>query len=295
MLSFDGGAPGTVGAPLLDGGSPGSVGAVVDGGVPSTVVADVPDGTDRVTLWRSCEGRALKVRGGVDRAYSGTLALLDMEAGFDTDSVYELECWSGEESLGRVSLGSVVLPWEGGDGAVLVQQPLEPSLNATVVNLDGSWPQVTRGARSDVVFPEGARYPTLISGGPRQGIAGAAVDFGVTSRSDADRLWRTLGSEERPQLQVWLVRSRGGLLPRVFFARVGDLTEVDIDTRLDGEWSRFQAELDEVRPPAPALVAALLTYADFAAVFPSYSGMGDEFPTYSGMGSAWEYAGAAGG
>ena len=295
MLVFDGGGPGTSGAPLLDGGAPGATGAPFEGGDPGTIMVDVPEGTDRVTVWRRSEGRAVKVRGAVERSFLGSVGLLDFEAGFDTDSTYELECFSGGDPVGRVTLGTTVLPWSGDPNGVLVQQPLDPSLNAVVVNLEGSWPQVVRDAPSELVHTQGRSLPTLVSSGPRRGVEGLEVDFGVTDRVSAERLWGTLGSEERPQLPVWLVRSPRGILPRVFFGRVGALAEVDVDTRTGGGWTRFQASLDEVAPPAPALVVSPLTYFDLDAVFASYDARDEAFASYNEMDAAWEYAGAAGG
>lgn len=292
--TYDGGSPGDA-APDLSGGTPATGGPVFDAGTPATVTVEVPDGTDRVTLWRSCGGRSLKVRGGVGRFYAGSFALLDLEAGFDRPSSYELECWAGSSSLGRVSLGSVVLPGPADPWVTVVQQPLEPRLNVVFEETEVNAPGIGRVGPGSLVTVEGASYPTVLSQGPRSGLSGVELSFIATTRETAAAAWATVGSEDDPQLPVWLVRSRHPLLPAVFFCDNRGLQEIGVNLHVGGSQSRFELTVDEVAPPAPALVAASLTYSDLASVFPTYSEMAAEFVTYSVMGSAFEYAGAAGG
>ena len=293
-IDFDGGDSDTAGPGELDGGDAGGSGGVVDGGTAATVVVDVPAGTDRVTLWRRSQNRSLKGRGGVDRPFLGSLGVQDLEAGQEVTSSYELECWDGETPLGRIALGSVVLPWVGDPNGVIIQQPLDPKLNVVATNLSGSWPTLTRDAEGETVLTEGASYPIVVGFGPRQGVKEVALDFGVATRADAEKLLATLGTEERPQLPVWLIRSHQGILPRVFFCHVKSLVEIGVKQRTKGEWTRFQAVVEEVQPPAPALVMPTLTYSDLKAVFPTYSAMKAALPTYHEMATAWQYAGAAG-
>ena len=292
-FSWDAGGPDDVGPDSLDGGGASTSSAGFDAGSATTVTVDLPVGTDRVTMWRECQGRRIKVRGGVDRSFSGAVGLLDLEAGFDVPSSYEIECFAGSTSLGRVPLGSVVLPWVGDEDGCLIQQPLNPRLHAVVTDLQGAWGAVERSAPGDLVYTEGRSFPSLVGFGPRRAVEGAPAVFAAPSREVASRVWATLGSEDAPQLPVWLVRSHHGLLPRVFFGRVAVLSESDIDA--DGEgWSQFSTALDEVAPPAPALVEAPLRYSDLAAVFPTYSALQAALPTYSQVNTAFEYAGAAG-
>lgn len=293
-VEFDGGDAEGTGGGVLDGGGAGDAGAALDGGTASTLVIDVPAGTDSVTVWRRSDGRSFKSRGGVERSFSGTLGLLDFEVGQSVLSTYELECWDGATSLGRVSLGSVALPRIGEVNDVIIQQPLNPALNVVVKNMAASWPSITRDAAGETVEVEGASYPTLVGFGPRQGASEVALDFAVSSRAEAARLLATLGTEDNPQPAVWLVRTNQGILPRVFFCHVKSLVEIGINQRSSGEWTRFQAVVKEIKPPAPALVVPSLTYSDLAAVFPTYTEMKAALITYSAMASAWEYSGAAG-
>lgn len=260
----------------------------------SFAAADIPAGTTKVTVWREADGRTFKVRGGVDRAFSASLGLLDLEAPFDTESAYELECWNGATFLSRILLGSVTLPWTGGDNELLIQQPLDPHLCLVVENLDGSWPAITRDSAGERVLTEGAHYPVLIGFGPRQAAKSVDLDVAVTSRAEAATLWATLGTEERPQLPVWLIRPHYGLLPRVFFCHVQTVAEVDIDTAMGNEWSRFKSTVDQIAPPAPALIVSPLSYTDLDVTYASYTTMDSAFASYNARDTAWNLAGASG-
>lgn len=95
-------------------------------------------------------------------------------------------------------------------------------------------------------------------------------------------------------MPVWLIRAHHGFLPRVFFCYVRTLVEVDINLRHRGEWTRFQAVVDEIAPPAPALVISPLSYTDLDVTFESYDDMDAAFPSYNARDTAWDLAGAAG-
>lgn len=291
---YDGGSPGETG-PSLSGGTPGGTGQVLDGGTPATVSVDVPAGTDRVTLWRTCQGRSIKVRGGVDRFYGGSFALLDLEAGFDRASTYELECWDGSTPVGRVALGSVTLPGPDDPWVTVVQQPLEPRLNVVFEETGVNAPGVGRVGPGSLVTVEGKSYPTVLSQGPRGGLSGVELSFAATTREVAAAAWATVGSEDDPQLPVWLVRSRHPLLPAVFFCDNRGLQEIGVNLHVGGTESRFELTVEEVAPPAPALVVSPLSYTDLDVSFPGYDVMDAAFTSYDARDSAWEYAGASGG
>lgn len=291
---YDGGDAEEAGESELDGGGAGEAGSLVDGGSASTVTVDVPEGTNRVTVWRTCGGRRMKVRGAIGRSFSGSLGLLDMEAGRGVPSSYELECWVGDDPAGSVSLGSALLPGSESGYHTVIQQPLSPRLNVVLEELDVMVPEVARYAPGETVGTEDSSYPTMVGFGPRSGAQEVEFAFACPDRVRSGQVWATLGDEAAPQLPVWLVRSTHPLLPPVFFCDARTLREVSLDLHIGGVQSRFFMSTREVAPPAPALVEAVLTYEDLAAVFPTYTEMQAGLPTYSQMASAWEYAGAAG-
>jgi hypothetical protein len=293
LLQYQGGDAFTTGDEL-SGGDASSTGLPLQGGSASTVAVDVPEGTDRVTLWRRSEGRAFKVRGAVRRVFTGGGGFQDFEAGFDTTSAYELECFDGDLPLGRVSFGTTVLPHFGDPADVLVQQPLNPHLN---VVLGATW---HHGHSIDRVAPGGPvrlqqrSLPTLVGADVRSGVA-TQVHLEAGTRAAAEAAWATLGTEDEPQTPVWLIRGVHPLIPRVAFFDATTVEEVDYDLSMGGTRSRFVLATGEVAPPAPGLVVSPLSYNDLDASFSSYDEMDAAFVSYDARDSAWEYAGAAGG
>lgn len=294
-FSFDGGGPGDVGPDSLDGGGASTSSAGFDAGTSSTVFVDLPEGTDRVTLWRTCAGRTMEVRGGIRRAFAGSISVPDVEpSDRGLPSSYEVECFSGGVSLGRVGLGSTVLPKPREKYSTIVQQPLDPHLNVVLEELDVMVPSVSRSAPGGLVRTQGNPYPSLIGFGPRGGVEGVEVAFAAPTREVAEAVWATLGSQDRPQLPVWLVRSSHPLLPPVFFCEVLNLEEQGVDLHVGGVQSRFVATVTEVAPPAPSLVVAPLSYADLDVSYASYDDRDAAYGSYSEMDSDWSLAGAAG-
>lgn len=257
-------------------------------------VADVPAGTDRVTFWRSSQGSEMKVRGGVDRIMVSTISVVDLEPPRGAMSTYEAECWDGAVPLGRVAVGSATVPWIGESTTVLVQQPLDPRLSVEVSSLRGSWPSLTQEAPGEEVLAEGESLPSFVGFGPMGGFRGVELDLGVATREDAARLRATLGTKAEPQLPVWLIRGGDTFLPRVFFCRVSSIVEVDINNRVGREWSRFRATVNEIQPPAQALVVALLSYDDLDVSYASYTAMDTAYPSYDARDRDYSLAGAAG-
>jgi hypothetical protein len=258
------------------------------------VSANLPDGTDQVTIWWSSQGRTRKVSGAVKRSFTGEGAFLDLEAGFDVPTSYELECFSGGISIGRVSIGTTTLAWVGDENGCVIQQPLNPNLHAVVTNLQGSWPSITRSSLGEAVYTEGNSYPSLIGFGPRLAATDVAVNFGAASREVAAAVWATLGTEVAPQMPVWLIRSHHGFLPRVFFAHVPALTETDFDLFQDGTWSTFTANVTEIARPAPGLVISPLSYTDLDVSYESYDLRDAAYASYAEQDSDFSLAGAAG-
>jgi hypothetical protein len=259
------------------------------------VAVELPADVDRVTLWRTTKGRRIKVRGVVDRVYSGTLNVLDQEPGRGVADAYDLE-WSSESgAIGTVSLGSVVMPAPERIIETVIQQPLNPNLAVVVEELQASVSGITREAPGELVYTESSGYPRLVGFGPRRGISDVTVEFLVRTRAAADAVWAMLGDEANPQLPVWLIRSMHPLLPPVFFCEVRGLRESPVNFYAGGEFSQFTCTVTEIESPAPGLVVPSIRYSDLSAVLGgTYSGIASALPRYSQWGSAWEFSGAAG-
>ena len=293
---WDGGNPSTTGPDSFDGGSPSTSAAGFDAGAPDWRQVDLPAGTDTITLWWVSEGRRDLVPGAVRRPLTTSFGHLDVEAGFDVTTRYEVECFDGARRLGKVSLGSAVLPWTGDPEGCLLQQPLNPYLYATVTNLADSWPSLTWEAPGDLVRTQGAMFPSLVGAGPRQAAQDVKLDFGVPSRAASAQVRATLGTQSEPQLPVWLIRSHQGILPRRFYAHVKTLTETDLDMMAGDEWwSEFTATAAEIARPAPGLQVTPLSYEDLDVSYASYTARDTAYASYDVMDTDFTLAGAAGG
>lgn len=262
----------------------------------------IPEGTDTITVWWSSEGRSDKVAGAVRRGLGDAFGHQDVEAGFNVPTSYELECLSGTQPLGRVPLGTVTLPWVGDVNGCLIQQPLDPYLNATVTNLAGSWPELAWEAPGELVGTQGAEYPSLVGFGPFLGATGVPIDFGAPTREISRQVKATLGiqaaqqfgGQSNRQLPVWLIRTHQGLLPRRFYARVQTLREVDINSRSGKTWSRFVSTVTEIARPAPGLQISPLSYDDLDVSYAGYDERDAAYASYAAMDTDWSLAGAAG-
>lgn len=289
VIVIDGGdASGT--GPVLDGGDASGTGPALDGGPAAQTIVNLPEGTDTVTLWWSSQGKRDRVSGAIRRGFIS--AFLDLEAGFDVPTSYEIECFSGSTPLGSVGLGTVTLPWEGEENGCVIQQPLNPNLNAVVTNLEGSWPSITWNSPGETVTPQGVVTPSLVSFGPRGAATGVPVNFAAPTREVSARVHATLSAEEA--VPVWLIRANHGLLPRRFFAHVKTLKEVDFDLTSEGEWSTFETTVDEVARPAPGLLVSPLSYDDLDISYESYDARDAAYPSYDASDTDWSLAGAAG-
>lgn len=251
--------------------------------------ADLPAGTNRVTLWRVANGREFKVRDGIDRVMVSTLSLIDVEPDLIGSVAYEAECWNGSNRLGRVSLGSTTVGWQGG---TVIQQPLDPSLAVEVQLNWGTAVELTRSTPGDLVFASGAVTPEYVGFGPRRSLQGVKLAFEVAP-ADREMLHATLGTYAVQQLPIWLVRSTDVRWPAVFFCHVPSLTDVD-RTGFGGDVLGFETTVDEVSPPAPALVVSLLSYEDLDVSFASYAAMDAAYASYDERDRDYSLAGAAG-
>lgn len=254
--------------------------------------ADLITDTVTVTLRRRAEDRYFDVRGAVARPAASTIVAFDYEAPFQIESVYEGLCYDEDGVyMGAAQLDATTLNFS----ETVIQQPFDPKLSVVVKRLAATAAVVSRPSPGDLVYVEGDGLPRLVGLGPRRGVTDTTLDLLVDGHANADKLQATLGTYERPQLQVWLVRTPPPMrLPRVFFCAVPQLDELEVNNRFGGSLVRFGAGVTEVRPPAPGLSPAVLRYSDVGAVFADYSDVGAVYTLYSDIARDQALVGAAG-
>lgn len=251
--------------------------------------ADLPAGTTRVTVWRVANDREFKVRDGIDRVMVSAISLIDVEPDLIGSVVYEAECWSPTSRLGRVSLGTTAVGWTGG---TVIQQPLDPSLSVEVQLNWGTANELARSTPGGLVFPSGAITPDYVGFGPRRSLQGVKVSLEVAP-ADRKVLQASLGTYSVQQLPIWLIRSTDVRWPAVFFCHVPALVEVD-RSGYGGDVLGYETAVDEVSPPAPALVVSLLSYEDLDVSYASYTAMDAAYASYDERDRDYTLAGAAG-
>lgn len=260
--------------------------------------AEFPVGSVTVSLTRTAEGRTFAVRGGQKLPAGSPAVVLDAEAPFGVVSSYTTTGYDASGNVvGSLPAGSVTLDCD----LTVIQQPLDARLSVAVDRLWGTARELARPTPFDLSWPQGRPLPGLVGLGPRRGFQGMEWQLVAASHEDADALQGTLGTYDDPQLPVWLVRTpvdwknptRTQRIPRVFFCAVSSLVEVD-DYRLsDTGEVKFAAVTTEVRPPAVGITAAVLTYADVAVFFGTYSALGAAYGSYSDIKRDTSMIGAA--
>ena len=255
-------------------------------------ISAFPPGAVRVNIVRRAEGRTMAVRGGQGLSVATPAVVIDAEAPFGVESTYTA---IGVDATGAVvgtwPLGSTTLAFEG----TVVQQPFDPNLSVEVIRLLGTAAALSRETPGSLAYPEGRVLPGLVALGPRRALQGVALELLVTSYEAADKLQATLGTYERPQLPVWLIRTPpGNRLPRVFFCHVPKLVEKDLPGGVvDEALVEFSAEVSEVNPPAASITALVLRYSDVGVFFQTYSAVGQRYATYSDIARDTSMIGAA--
>lgn len=249
-----------------------------------------PVGAVTVSLTRTAEGRTFDVRGGQRKPATSPLIVLDPEAPFGVESAYTV--------VGHDAAGSVVGSWPVGtttlgfDGTV-IQQPLDPRLSVQVTLLLGTAAPIVRETPGSLAYPQGRVLPGMVGLGPRRGIQGTVLEILVTSAVEADRLQATLGTYEVPQLPIWLVRTSGGRLPRVFFCHVPRLEERDLAGGVE-DLLQFSAVVTEGKPPAAGITAAVLTWSDVKVFYSTWTELKAAYATWSDLKRDTSLIGAAG-
>ncbi len=248
-----------------------------------------PAGAATVSFTRTSEGVTHDVRGGQRLPATVPAIVTDPEPGFGVVSTYTVVGRnSAGDVIGTFPVGTVTLEYS----KVVIQQPLDPRLAVEVERLAAPARTIRRSTPGELVYPEGQSRPGLVGLGPRRGVQDLTLEVRVQSNAAADMLQATLGTEDAPQLPVWLVRTPPGQrIPRVLFCHVPELVEQDVSWY--SERVVFAAEVTEVRPPAAGIAGSGLTYSDVGVFYSTYSALGAAYATYSDIARDTSLVGAA--
>lgn len=233
------------------------------------------------TIWRVSDGRTWAVRGAVKLAAAGIpVHAVDMEVPFGLPCTYQVQEFDEYgNSIGyTAATGPVLLDVAD----TWVHQPLNPLLCARVQISGDSAAQITRGFDGSTVWPDGATAGVWV-GTRRHGVQGVQLTLETYRKDNLDALQAAFGDYTTDQLAVLCIRAPAGLLhlPGTLFLSTPAPTEADISYRYGGQVAQLQITGDEVRPPAPGLVAPLVTYSSLDAGFLSYAARDAHYGYYS--------------
>lgn len=249
---------------------------------------DLDPDTARVRMWRYSEDRQWLVRGGVDVAPG--VAALDWEVPFQVPATYRLEQFAADDApLGFTDPTTVTVDYTG----TVVHQPLSPDLWAPVRILAGSGEALVRPVDGEYVDTEGGFVGHWV-GSTRRSLRGVPVSLLTETIAAANQLQAMLGTYTTRQVGVLCIRTSDGIRwPRTFFAQ-GDLSEVELNVKHQGQLIRFDASMNEAASPYPGLVVPLLTYDDLDVAYADYDARDAAYATYTAQDRDYSLAGLAG-
>lgn len=226
----------------------------------TALVDDLPPAITTLTMYRTAGGRTMKVRGAVEIPVSSGFSVQDIEAPFQVQSDYKAEMFASGVSAGWIAVTSETLDVD----EVWVHNPLDPA-GATAIDLaDTSARTLSRPIRGKKYQPQARTLGVLITG-RRGGLEGVDLFFETDDATVAEKFEAMFGGyEDDDQLPpILCVRGIPYLdLPAPFFAGVLDPKKKPINVHMGGTLRNWDVSADEVEPPFPGIIVALLRRMD---------------------------------
>lgn len=254
------------------------------------IFSSVPVDAVTATVYRIVRGISTRVRGAVDVFAAGGFAAVDTEAPFMIEVEYRAQLFDGNgDSLGFTDGTIVVLETE----MTCIHNPLEPSTGLQVDPLPSFAAELSAPFSGDLVQPSGSTKPVFVSFG-RTGLRDVALDVATNTTLATENFARLFQSGALVRLPILCVRTHPKWrLPLPFFAVVREAREQRFDVQFDGETRYWLMRGDEVRPPAEALSAGVLTYIDVETTYESYEDIEAAYATYLDAESDFTLAGVS--
>jgi hypothetical protein len=255
------------------------------------VFSSVPVEAETATVVRLVNGKTSRVRGAVNVFAAGGFATVDTETPFLVDVEYRAELFDAAgETLGFTDGTTVFLDLD----ITCFHNPLDPSTGVQVDPLPSFAAELSQPFMGDVVRPAGSSKPVLVSFG-RTAVSGVNLDVATDTTEQAEAFAGLFQSGDIPSLPIVCVRTHPRWrLPLPFFAAVLDPREARFDVQFGGEIRYWYLSADEVRAPAEALSAPVLSYLDLEVSYANYSDMEAAYATYLAAESDFTLAGVSG-
>lgn len=241
------------------------------------LIDTIPDGVDRITVWRQHDQRWMPVRSALGVRNVGAWTGRDYEAGFDRTLTYRVQYYQEDgTTLGFSDIATVTLPGPGGIWAWL-HDPLDPTQSMKLRMLDTFAGQLSRPMPGDVANTLGQSAAVALPG-TRHGLEGVALDVFTDSRSDGEQLDRMISGYDDLALGILCFRTPPETwLPGALFAFVDPKME---PVRGHRYWARWRLTGTECVPPVPAVVTPDITYDDFNQGYSTYAEFNAAYSSY---------------
>ena len=264
------------------------------------VLVDTIDvGVSFVTVWRTVNGRAMRVRGLINVASGSAVTAQDFEAPDGVVSSYRVEQFDGAgafvsySSSSTATLNFPTSSIQPGLKSTWMHNPLDPSTAVEVLMLDSAAKELSRSNPVEMFRVPGRSVGVALSGG-RRGLEQVVLDCLTASFSEADRFDAMFGGYDDDTSPVICVRTPPAMrLPATLFVAVGTPRQLPQNNRFGGETVRWGVIGDEAAPPAEAIIVALLDYADFTAFYATYAAFTAAYLDYTAATKDYSIAGTA--
>lgn len=229
------------------------------------LVDDLPPGVTTLTLYRTAEGRTMKVRGAVEVGVSSGFQIPDVEAPFQVQSAYRAQMFASGVDAGYTVTASAILDVD----VTWVHNPLAPGDSVVIDLSNDSGMALTRPVSGEMFYPEQRTVAVLITG-RRLGLQGVQLFFSTDQPDVAAKFEAMFGgyNDDDQTVPVLCVRTPPVIdIPRTFFAGTLRPTRRPINAHMGGTLKEWDVKADEAAPPFPGIVVALLTRDDIDAFF----------------------------
>lgn len=248
--------------------------------------------TVTITVYRTAAKRTTVVRGQVKVYAVGGRNVVDWEAPFGIPVTYRAEQFDVDgQTLGFTTPFSTQLDVED----TWVQNVFEPAKGLKITAAADWGKNLSRPIPTETYWASGGGLGVAISG-QRRGLVDAPLPFLTWGEADADRIRSMFGDPyttptTTPVVCIRIPGSANMRLPRPLYAVVADPQEVLLDAKTG--LTRWECTGTEVAPPAPALVAPILTLADIDASYTSLGQLDSTYLTLFDIDKAYSLSGTA--
>lgn len=236
-------------------------------------LTDLTPTSNKVTLWRTADGKRQAVRGFRNRTVVTADYIIDYEAPLGRTVTYDVEVLSGINA--QVAAPTASTSVNSASGAI--QDPLVPSSTVPVYGEFGpdGKPYLRDQAMKDLEYAVDATLIPIMGSPDPVGILGQRMSARGVDMSMSTRAAQAAADMRNLLMQAPLVLVRplprwAGALPGLCYLAIGNPHEQPVDEAWGGQLIRWELVGDLVAAPTMNVLVALWTYGDVKALWGTY-------------------------